>query len=73
MCDSHSLFVSLSVCLSVSLSLLIKITLFLGKLYVADQGNYRIRVVASHKPTSEDEEVFEVPDPDSQQLYVFNR
>ena len=44
-----------------------------GRLYVADQGNLRIRTVASYMPTREDEEVFEVPDPDSQELYVFNR
>merc|ERR1711892_33755 len=44
-----------------------------GKLYVADQGNYRIRSVASLMPTSEDDAVFEVPDPDSQELYIFNR
>ena len=44
-----------------------------GKLYIADQGNFRIRTVASHMPTNEEEEVFEVPDPDSQELYVFNR
>ena len=44
-----------------------------GRLYVADQGNFRIRVVASVMPTSEEDEVFEVPDPASQELYVFNR
>ena len=44
-----------------------------GRLYVADQGNLRIRIVASYMPTREDEEVFEVPDPESQELYVFNR
>ena len=44
-----------------------------GKLYVADQGNYRIRAVASLMPTSEEDAVFEVPDPDTQELYIFNR
>ena len=44
-----------------------------GKLYVADQGNYRIRSVASLMPTSEEDAVFEVPDPDTQELYIFNR
>ena len=44
-----------------------------GALYVADQGNYRVRTVASRMPTHEDDAVFEVPDPDSQELYVFNR
>ena len=44
-----------------------------GKLYVADQGNYRVRTIASRMPTNEDDTVFEVPDPDSQELYIFNR
>ena len=44
-----------------------------GKLYVADQGNYRVRTVASMMPTNEEDTVFEVPDPDSQELYIFNR
>ena len=44
-----------------------------GKLYVADQGNYRVRTVASVMPTSEEDTVFEVPDPDSRELYIFNR
>ena len=44
-----------------------------GTLYVADQGNYRVRSVSSVMPTSEDDEVFEVPDTDSQELYIFNR
>ena len=44
-----------------------------GKLYVADQGNYRVRAVASMMPTSEEDAVFEVPDPDTQELYIFNR
>ena len=44
-----------------------------GKLYVADQGNYRVRTIASMMPTNEDDAVFEVPDPDSQELYIFDR
>ena len=44
-----------------------------GKIYVADQGNYRVRTIASRMPTNEDDTVFEVPDPDSQELYIFNR
>ena len=44
-----------------------------GILYVSDQGNYRIRAIASLMPTREDDAVFEVPDPDSQELYVFNK
>ena len=44
-----------------------------GKIYVADEGNLRIRAIASQMPTKEDDEVFEVPDPGAQELYIFNR
>ncbi len=44
-----------------------------GKIYVADEGNLRIRAIASQMPTKEEDEVFEVPDPGSQELYIFNR
>ena len=44
-----------------------------GRLYVADQGNYRVRAVASRMPTTEEDAVFEVPDPDTAELYSFNR
>ena len=44
-----------------------------GVLYVADTGNYRIRAVGSNIPPEKSDGVFEVPDPDAQELYIFNK
>jgi len=47
-------------------------------LYIADQGNARVRAVSSSLPSSEgahgsDTGVYEVPDPDANEAYVFNK
>ena len=47
-------------------------------LYIADQGNVRIRAVSSSIPSSEgahgsDSGVYEVPDPDANEAYIFNK
>ena len=44
-----------------------------GVLYIADQGNYRVRSVSSSIPPEKSDGVFEVPDPDAQELYIFNK
>jgi len=42
-------------------------------LYIADQGNYRLRAVSSSIPPEKSDGVFEVPDTDAQELYIFNK
>ena len=44
-----------------------------GVLYIADQGNYRIRAVSSSIPPEKSDGVFEVPDPETQEVYIFNK
>ncbi|XP_040567553.1 teneurin-m isoform X3 [Lepeophtheirus salmonis] len=47
-----------------------------GIIYIADQGNYRVRMVHSSVPSEKrdiDGEIFEVPDSDLQEIYVFNK
>ncbi len=44
-----------------------------GVLYIADQGNLRVRAVSSSIPPEKSDGVFEVPDPDAQELYIFNK
>ena len=44
-----------------------------GVLYIADQGNYRLRAVSSSIPPEQSDGVFEVPDSETQELYIFNK
>jgi len=40
---------------------------------VSYQGNYRLRAVSSSIPSEKSDGVFEVPDTDSQEIYIFNK
>ena len=44
-----------------------------GILYIADVGNNRLRSVSSSIPPEKSDGVFEVPDTDAQELYIFNK
>ncbi|XP_059078932.1 teneurin-m-like isoform X2 [Tigriopus californicus] len=44
-----------------------------GVVYIADQGNYRLRAISSSLPPEHSDGVFEVPDTDAQEMYIFNK
>ena len=44
-----------------------------GILFIADVGNNRLRSVSSSIPPEKSDGVFEVPDTDVQELYIFNK
>jgi hypothetical protein len=42
-------------------------------LFIADQGNYRLRSLSSGLPPEKADGVFEVPDAEAQETYIFNK